>query len=165
VRRASATALLRADQRVANPWFDSVGRRLRRRNIPAPGGPAVRIPFPPAKSHQRTVPAAVGPSTRGATRTCAGRAKGVPFDPALEDQPAEPGTGSGHVQLRHYGSVVSLLFLLNRQSTKPLTWLLCRAIHAWASASVANSLTVVGYLSGMATSTPNAPPFGRDMTR
>ena len=38
------------------------------------------------------------------------------------------------------------------------TRLLCRAIHSSASASVANLLTVVGWVYGMTTSTPKYPP-------
>jgi hypothetical protein len=41
---------------------------------------------------------------------------------------------------------------------------LCRAIHAAASASLVNGLTVVGLLSGMLTSTLKSP-LGREMTR
>jgi hypothetical protein len=44
------------------------------------------------------------------------------------------------------------------------TRLLCRAIHAAASASLVNGLTVVGLLSGMLTSTLKSP-LGREMTR
>ena len=44
------------------------------------------------------------------------------------------------------------------------TRLLCSVIHATASASLANGLTVVGLLSGMLTSTLKSP-LGREMTR